>query len=76
MSKQNKTKQNKKTTQPLKYLRSPEGNNYQITVMNPGHMLRRSKSGNIKHVSLIESCQIVTKRWASGRGNGTSGGRK
>ena len=36
--------------------------------MNSGHMLLRSKSGNIKHVSLIEACQIVTKRWASGRG--------
>lgn len=57
-----------KETQPLKYLQSPEGNNYQPTVMNPGHMLLRSKSGNIKHVSLIEACQIVTKRWASGRG--------
>ena len=55
--KQNKTKKN----QPLKYLQSPEGNNYQPTVMNPGHMLLRSKSGNIKHASLIEACQIVTK---------------
>lgn len=62
--KQNKTKKN----QPLKYLQSPEGNNYQPTVMNPGHMLLRSKSGNIKHASLIEACQIVTKRWTSGRG--------
>lgn len=62
-----KNKQTKKT-QPLKYLQSPEGSNYQLIVMNPGHMLLRSKSGNIKHGSLIEACQIVTKSWASGRG--------
>ena len=35
-------------TQPLKYLQSPEGKNNQPTVMNSGHMLLRSKSGNIQ----------------------------
>lgn len=34
--------------------------------MHPGNLMRKSKSDSMKHV-FIETCLIVTKRWALGR---------